>query len=83
MKTPLKEKVEKYLECDDFCPWCGSTDLDASHLESDISSTWQNNTCNSCGAKWQDIYKLVSICWSDEYGNRIYSKEVMNDCKNL
>jgi transposase-like protein len=42
-----------------ICPHCSSTELSASGSDLHTSIVWQNVTCHSCGASWQDLYKLT------------------------
>lgn len=75
MKRPAQEKIDEYLGCDMFCPWCGAEGINPDPIvETDVTIAWRNISCLSCGAEWQDEYRLVAISWIDQ-GERYYSDE--------
>jgi hypothetical protein len=66
MANLKKSKIEEYLECDSFCPWCGSDDIQITGMiESDMSIAWQDCSCDKCEREWKNEYRLVAISWID------------------
>lgn len=43
------------------CPNCGSDALQAGCVETADLANWSTITCQSCGAMWQEIYRVVAI----------------------
>jgi len=81
MKRPEQKKIDEYLGCDTFCPWCNSDDITAdSEIHSDVTVTWRDVSCNQCGAEWQDEHRLVAISWLED-GERMYSDETEDKAK--
>jgi hypothetical protein len=63
MAQKRKLSDEEYIADDGVsCPYCGKpgTQNDGS-FEMDGPTVWQNNSCNLCGAEWEDWYQLVFI----------------------
>ena len=57
-----EEQIKKYIEGGGVsCPHCGSQDIEGGFVEIVSGEAWQDVTCNHCGKKWTDIYKLKSI----------------------
>ena len=55
---------EEYIRNPNFCPNCGSPEINASHstFDSDHDLThkaWQAVTCDSCEAEWHDLFTLT------------------------
>lgn len=44
-----------------FCPKCGSADIEAGRLQADEGNAWSEVTCNGCGLEYQDTYALVGF----------------------
>jgi len=62
VKKLTPEQKKAYIEgksC--HCPFCKSEDIEGGHMEVDGTGAWQEVECNSCGATWQDVYKLVDV----------------------
>ena len=49
----------EYLQSPSTCPCCGSDEITGGCVEIDGSSASQAVSCHSCGANWNDIYKLT------------------------
>ena len=80
MKAPKKERVEEYLSCDSFCPWCGSENIRVvSQMEVDVTIAWRSVKCDDCGREWQDEYSLIGISWLVESGDRVHSDEMFKE----
>jgi hypothetical protein len=43
------------------CPFCGSEDIEAGHVEAGADSAWGPVTCTACDGEWQDVYFLGAI----------------------
>jgi len=50
---------EEYINSSSHCPFCGSTEINAGHMEVDGKDAWCKVECDNCGAQWQDNYKLT------------------------
>ena len=60
MDKPLLTDEEYLEEGGTKCPVCQSTEVETiDSIEADGSIAWQHVKCSSCGAIWQDNYKLV------------------------
>jgi hypothetical protein len=56
----MKQVSQKtYLESFAKCPFCRSTNIESTAPEVDGNIAWCRTTCLSCGAVWDDEYKLV------------------------
>lgn len=55
-KKPISN--EKYLRNPNQCPACQGKDISAGELNADGNETWQEITCENCGATWNDCFKL-------------------------
>jgi transcription elongation factor Elf1 len=54
---PLTDK--QYLKKFNHCPACLSTDITGGELNVDCNTARQKISCNTCGATWNDLYKLI------------------------
>lgn len=62
MNNLTPEQKAKYLENPLTCPFCGSANLDASGIQlPSFKEVCQDVECESCGAKWQDVFTLTNI----------------------
>lgn len=53
---------EEYIKSNgSHCPHCGSKSISAGGLKAEGGEAWQENTCDTCGGQWNDIYKLCNI----------------------
>lgn len=43
------------------CPYCGSFDITASHMEADESSAWCDIACDDCNATWTNEFELIGV----------------------
>ena len=51
---------ERYVEkAGQFCPVCGSNQIEGGPFEADSSTAYQEVTCLDCDSGWNDIYNLV------------------------
>ena len=55
---------DEYVKNPNFCPYCGSPEINASHstFDSDHDLThkaWQAVTCDACASEWNEIYTLT------------------------
>ena len=51
---------EEYVACGALlCPYCKSDDVEGDLPEIDSGLVVQESKCNTCGAEWHDIYRLV------------------------
>ena len=58
--TPAEKK--KYLsKAGNYCPQCGSDQLDAGRMETDGFTSWRDVECEGCGAEFQDVYGLTDV----------------------
>ena len=57
----LRSRERRYLNHSSACPICESGDVSGGSMDMDGDSAWQSVTCMSCGAEWDDIYKLNSV----------------------
>lgn len=48
------------------CPMCGGIHLDAGPVEIDGADAYQEVTCSSCGAAWNDLYRLTGYEVTEE-----------------
>ena len=56
------EQKEEYINKQgNFCPYCGSDDIEAEPLEPGGDEAWAVVTCDVCGKEWRDIYHLTDI----------------------
>lgn len=78
---PSKANVDRYLQCDAVCPYCGSISLAGHPPEINISVAWRNVQCLACGQEWRDEYRLVAISVANAIGERSYSDEAKHDGK--
>ena len=61
LKTIAKEKLEKYLENPDHCPFCGSDSIEGNGIEIIFRGAVQEISCIECSSSWLDNYKLSYI----------------------
>lgn len=54
------EKSE-YLKSSHHCPYCGSDTIHANETYYSNDGAQQRVDCETCGARWWDIYKLVDV----------------------
>jgi transcription elongation factor Elf1 len=78
--NPKKSKIKEYLECDSFCPWCDSEDIQTAMIDQDMSIAWQDCSCDKCGREWKNEYRLVAISWLDPV-NKNSDKNVQQERK--
>lgn len=53
---------EEYVACaGQVCPFCGSSDIEASTLNSEAREAWQTVRCRTCEAEWNDVFTLTSF----------------------
>jgi formate dehydrogenase maturation protein FdhE len=56
------EQERKYVEMKGTrCPYCGSMDISSDRTEAAGNEAFSVVTCNCCGKKWMDVYKLIGI----------------------
>jgi hypothetical protein len=58
--TALKTEKQLALACSGKCVSCKSSDIEYDLIETE-DSPCQDATCNSCDAKWTEIYSVTSI----------------------
>jgi transposase-like protein len=62
MSKLTDEQKEIYLSSGGvICPFCESTDIFGGAVELDSGIAWQEISCESCGKKWRDCFKLTGI----------------------
>ncbi len=55
-----EEQQKKYLdEAGEYCPHCGSSDLEYGWYNDFAEGSECPVKCRSCGKKWKDVYLLV------------------------
>lgn len=60
----LNDKIREYVrKGGNYCPYCGSNQLQASSLSMPDDDIFAYSTveCLSCHKVWEDLYKLTSI----------------------
>ena len=61
MKLTEKKK-QNYIDMDgNICPYCESSDIERGERNTGCGVHTQATSCNECGKKWTDVYKLVSV----------------------
>lgn len=43
------------------CPYCGSFEIGVTEWECETAAFLEDVCCNSCGARWTEIYQLIDI----------------------
>ena len=41
------------------CPGCGSGRIEGQGWDYDGAQVWQQVTCDACGGRWREVFKLV------------------------
>ena len=61
-KELTPEDIHRYVyETDQYCPYCGSNDLEPGSVDWLSREINRKITCNTCGEFWFDIYRLTNI----------------------
>ncbi len=64
MDDKKRVTITKAKVCEDYCPKCGSEDIDWGQKEiGDILS--QSATCNTCGCKFIEYYAYSETNWQE------------------
>lgn len=59
---PTEEQKKRYLEIGGVrCLFCNSRDIEAQPFQAEAGDVWTKVTCNACGKKWTDVYRLVDV----------------------
>ncbi len=67
--------VEEYIERGGAkCPFCGSGDIEAGHVEADSDRVTGPVECLACGEEWRDVFYLRALDILDENGR--YRKSI-------
>ena len=62
MKKTLTEKQKQiYLKDSDYCPFCGSENIEGSVIDFYNNKVYQCINCNSCNLEWYDEYTLTGV----------------------
>jgi transcription elongation factor Elf1 len=56
-----RQQRQKYLKDPGHCPYCESTDIEGGFVEIDGNMACQTVTCQDCGRRWSDGYKLTNV----------------------
>lgn len=67
MTTLTKEQRDTYLaHGGQYCPVCGSSELDTGAFRADENYAWRSVGCENCGASWEDVYTLTFIAPTED-----------------
>jgi len=53
--------LEKYLKNPDLCPFCGSEDITAGHVDCIDIKAWRNVRCISCKEEWVEEFTITNV----------------------
>lgn len=57
-----EQQVKTYFKFKgNYCPECGSLDIEGRAFNADSLSAWQDITCNQCDTEWRDLYTLTGV----------------------
>jgi len=56
-----KQKREYLKGGGNYCPACGSDDIEADHFEADGTIAWRNVVCKKCDTVFQDNYEMKDV----------------------
>jgi formate dehydrogenase maturation protein FdhE len=59
MKFAEAERKQRYISDPNFCPECGSEEINAGHSTFENTEAWQAVTCDDCDAEWHDLFTLT------------------------
>jgi transcription elongation factor Elf1 len=68
-KLTKQARQKNYLDAPNYCPFCNSEDIEGHEVEICDGIATQHITCE-CGAKWTDVYRLISISVEQEPTNK-------------
>jgi hypothetical protein len=57
------EQQQAYQNAPNTCPFCGSDDITAGHMDSGDTEAWRDVQCNNkeCRMTWTEIFDLTRI----------------------
>lgn len=60
--TLSNQSAKDYIEHSGVrCPHCGDENIEGGFIEINAGQARQPISCNACGAKWTDVYRLDHI----------------------
>jgi transposase-like protein len=59
MSNPKLNSAEYVAKLGCHCPQCGSEDISGGEVNIDAGTAYQEMSCDSCNATWNDQYDLV------------------------
>ena len=63
LSDPNIDKIDEYVTRSGmWCPSCGATDVEGRDEDFGSGEMYQEVSCNSCGAIWNDRYVLTDFC---------------------
>lgn len=55
------ELEEQYRKAPNTCPYCGSNELNADHIEAMDWTAYRNVICEDCKAQWTETFEIIGI----------------------
>lgn len=75
MNQPKPEFLERILNADTCCPFCGSKHVESTGVWSLFSySASCELTCMTCGGIWEQLHEIAGIRWKDNDTSVYYRK---------